>query len=207
MAFIEDNNENSFVLKMVWLKENQPKFDVFKRGSRKTAERSVRWIIWKYLWISTKEFEYIKNWQTKKWLSVNIHLEDDWVSYVVQGWFNWLFRTALNCLIGVEKWEKISISIYQGKNDFPWISLWRWEEMIKREIDWETQKGMIKEVEFKGDKIKDYSKLENYILDKSLKYKKEEIQTEESFDFMDEKKEENKEEKTPASTNDDDLPF
>lgn len=204
---IEDNTQDLFKLSLVWLKENNPKFEVYKRGNWATPVNTVKWVAWTFEWVSLKTFTYMKNWVEETWTNVNINLSDWKINYVIQSWFNSLIRTTLNCLLNINKGDNISITPYPWKNDFPWIAVRQWEELVKWKMSWDAQKAMIEAVEFKGKKMNDYTKLEEHLIENSIKYVREEkpqVKEEDNFDFMDEP---TAEETKKPEENKDDLPF
>jgi hypothetical protein len=205
--WIESNTQNLFKASFSWLKENVPMFEIYKRGERSSSIKSVKWIKWNFMWISTKEFTYMKNWKEKIWVNVNINIVDWDKTCIIQSSWNSIIRTALNSLLSVKKWEKVSIVVYPWKNDFPWIAVRtgnELEELAKRKISWDEQKTLITSQMIKWEKVNDFSLLEEKLIKESIKYvyeKPEEHDVDWDFsDIIDEGI-------LKINTKDDDLPF
>lgn len=205
--WIESTTQNLFKASFTWLKENAPMFDIYKRWERQDSIKTVKWIKWKFMWVSTKEFTYMKNWKEKLWVNVNINLVDWDKTCVIQSWWNSLMRTILNSLLSVQKWQEVSIVVYPWKNDFPWVAVRTWidlQDLAPRKISRDEQKTLITSQMVKWEKVNDYSLLENKLLKESIQYVYEKpIEHDEDWDFWDILNEDI----TPTLDPEDDLPF
>lgn len=151
--------------------------------------------------VSIEEWKYTNaEWEEKE--LVKIILRDDNVGKItISTAWTWVARNIVNSLAGEEKLGKIEMWLYKkaGKDwkFYPNIRLKNNWNKMKWKIDLDTQATLVEEIEFKGKKMRDFSKLEEL-----LKSEYENINTKSQH-----KVEELVVEKTPVQEDDNDLPF
>lgn len=147
--------------------------------------------------VSIEEWKYTNTeWEEKELVKIVLFDDQIWKIIISTAWTG-VARNIVNSFAGEEKLGKIEMGLYkkQGKDGKYYPNIWiknDWEK-LKRKIDLDTQAQLVEEVEFKGKKMRDFSKLEEV-----LKSEFENINKKSQYH--------EKEEKAPV-TQDDDIPF
>jgi len=202
MGFVKWSSWDVYLLNIKWLKEGNPYFEVVKYGEWDNKMKE-QWVEWVFLWVEQEEKEVNVAGKPKKIKEVRIHLKDGDNKYVIRGTWTSIMRSLLNKLANVQIGQAVRILIgnYNGKN---FISVKRGNEKVNWAFTWDEMKSLIKEFEVNWETIRDYSALNDRLIDKVAKYNKQyeqdldivpEDDEETEFDYN--PTEEKKEEKIP----------
>lgn len=108
-----------------------------------------------------------EEWKGDKYFRIKLFLRDGNESYLIPFRLNIATRSLLNSLFSLESFENVSISYYQSKAGYDVYFVSQDDERVS----WKYELSELPkpdEVSFKGKVIKDYTKLDQFYVEKTL---------------------------------------
>lgn len=156
----------AFSLKIKTKDLAKPEFLVSERQDGKFVELAEResTVSGNLIGIEPKDF----NWQGKTIKSVNVTLTDNDQIYFISLPFSNLGRGLMNSFLALKKFDNVEIGLYQtkpkvaGGKTYPAGSLRQNGEMVRWKFS-QDQLPIADEIVFKGEKMRDWTKQEDFL--------------------------------------------
>lgn len=165
LGHTNSNTGTLFILKVVEKDEQkkkvEPYFSITKKvdGKWEKQKETVTRVSGNLKRIELEE----KEWQGDKYHVVALYIEDGEETYLVDLRFNIPSRSLFNSLASLESYQNIAVSVYQNKSGYTSLGLWQDDKLAK----WKYKMDELPEpaeVMFKGKKMHDYSKVDEFFL-------------------------------------------